>query len=211
MEQLIIFSRYPEPGRTKTRLIPCLGAVGAANLQRQMTEHTLRQVRALRAERAVDGVVAFTGATIAMMRAWLGDDWHYAPQAAGDLGQRMAAAIANSWGMGAQRTVIIGIDCPDLTPAILTAAFEQLRTHAVVLGPAQDGGYYLVGLAEPLPALFTGIDWSTDQVLAQSLQAIAAEGKTCALLPTLGDVDYPEDLSIWAKHTPDSAPPSADL
>jgi rSAM/selenodomain-associated transferase 1 len=200
IEQLIIFSRYPEPGRTKTRLIPRLGAAGAAELQRQMTEHTLRQVRTFQTGRSVLGVVAFTGATADPMRAWLGAHWQYAPQAVGDLGQRMAAAIATSQAAGAQRTVIIGIDCPDLTPAILTAAFEQLQSYPVVLGPAQDGGYYLVGVTEPMPALFTGIDWGTDRVLAQSLQAIAAQGKSCALLPTLGDVDYPEDLPIWEKY-----------
>jgi rSAM/selenodomain-associated transferase 1 len=202
MEQLIIFSRYPEPGRTKTRLIPRLGAAGAAELQRRMTEHTLRQVRALQRVRSVDGVVAFTGATTDQMRAWLGDHWQYSPQTAGDLGQRMADAIAHSCQAGSDRTVIIGIDCPDLTPAILTAAFEQLQTHPVVLGPAQDGGYYLLGLTEPLPALFTGIDWGTDRVLAQSQQAIAAQGKTYAILPTLADVDYPEDLPIWEKYAP---------
>src|SRR4028119_1807549 len=113
-ECLIVFTRYPEPGKTKTRLIPVLGAEGAATLQRQMTEHTLAQVKELQRERLVSATICFAGGNQQLMQNWLGTSFDYQPQGDGDLGRRMVIAFETALEAGTQRVVIIGSDCPDL-------------------------------------------------------------------------------------------------
>jgi rSAM/selenodomain-associated transferase 1 len=194
---LIIFTRYPEPGKTKTRMIPALGAAGAAQLQRQMTEHTLAQVWGLKRLRRVIPEVHFTGATQEQMQDWLGTDWVYRPQGSGDLGERLVAAFAGVFAGGGESAIAIGIDCPSLTPAILNQGFEQLQDHDLVMGSALDGGYYLIGLRQPTPALFDNINWGTSQVQQQTVNIAQNRGLHLAYLPTLQDVDRPEDLPIW--------------
>jgi len=107
-EKLIIFTRFPVPGEAKTRLIPALGAEGAADLQREMTEHTVRQARKTGAEIEI----RYTGGSQQQMLDWLGDDLQYADQGGGDLGERMTRAFQEHFDSGAQRVVIIGSDCP---------------------------------------------------------------------------------------------------
>lgn len=197
VNHLIIFTRYPEPGRTKTRLIPALGATGAAALQRQLTEHTQRQVRGLQQRQAVRVTWCFAGGDRAAMGEWLGPAGDYRPQAAGDLGDRLHAATQQAFAAGATAVVVIGIDCPGIDAEILTAAFDLLATQDMVLGPAADGGYYLIGLRRPLPALFQGIDWGT-AVVRQQTEAIAqSHGLACGYLPVLHDIDRPADLPVW--------------
>src|SRR5205823_4743139 len=142
--QLILFTRYPVPGRVKTRLIPKLGAEGAARLQRRLTLRSLRCAEALQGTRPVALQVHFNGGTVAQVQHWLGDRLHIESQSEGDLGQRLVSAFDRSFNSGSQATVVIGSDCPGLTPAILEEAFARLSDYPVVLGPATDGGYYLV-------------------------------------------------------------------
>lgn len=200
-QHLIIFTRYPEPGKTKTRLIPALGAVGAANLQRQMTEHTIFQVQALQKTTPISWEVRFTGGNLQLMADWLGDDLLYHTQGQGDLGSRMGRSLTESWQSGAQKVIIIGVDCPGINAHILAQAFEQLHTHDLVLGPAIDGGYYLIGLCRPFPELFFNIDWGTSQVLQQTMNIAENLKISVSFLPPLGDVDLPEDLDIWQQYS----------
>lgn len=199
-ETLIIFSRYPEAGKTKTRMIPALGAVGAAELQRAMTEHTLKQAIALTTQRSTAIEIQFAGGNIELMQTWLGRNWHYQPQAAGDLGLKMRSAFENAFAAGKQRVVIIGIDCPDLNCSILSQAFDALFDRDLVLGVAEDGGYYLIGLNSPQPQLFSNIAWGTEVVLKQTKTIAQQLELKVAYLTTLADVDRPEDLKIWQKH-----------
>jgi hypothetical protein len=193
-ECLIIFTRYPEPGKTKTRLIPALGAEGAATLQRQMTEHTLDQVKELQAKRLVSVEVYFVGGNQQLMQSWLGTSVIYRQQGDGDLGRRMAIAFQTALEAGKQRVVVIGTDCPDLKAEVMVKAFHALEQHDLVLGPAQDGGYYLIGLCRLIPELFTGISWSTAEVLQQTMSIAQRLELAVAYLPRLSDVDRPEDL-----------------
>ncbi|NES17420.1 MAG: glycosyltransferase [Symploca sp. SIO3E6] len=194
-ERLIVFTRYPEPGKTKTRMMPVLGAEGAARLQRQLTENTLSQVKELAASRPLSTEVHFTGGTEQLMQAWLGADWNYRLQAEGDLGQRMASAFAASFAVGMTRVVTIGIDCPDLKASLIEQAFEALKQHDLVLGPAEDGGYYLIGLQRMVGDLFVGINWGTSQVRQQTVEIAEQLDLKVAFLPLLNDIDRPEDLS----------------
>ncbi|MGJ3248194.1 MAG: TIGR04283 family arsenosugar biosynthesis glycosyltransferase [Elainellaceae cyanobacterium] len=195
--RLIVFTRYPEPGKTKTRLIPALGAEGAANLQRQMTEHTMQQIQLVLRQCSVGVEVRFSGGNQHLMGDWLGHGWSYHPQGGGDLGCRMEAAFRAAFDAGMTRVVMIGIDCPWVDANILMKAFDALRSHDVVLGPATDGGYYLIGLRCLIPELFRDIPWSTDKVFQQSLDIAHQQGRAVALLDRLTDVDRPEDLWVW--------------
>jgi uncharacterized protein len=191
---LIIFTRYPEPGKAKTRLIPALGAEGAAALHRQMAEQTLTEVRYLQNLRAVAVEIRFSGGDRAQMQAWLGEDLDYSPQHVGNLGDRLSQAFQDAFDRGAKSVITIGTDCPDLDASLMAIAFEKLQTHDLVLGAAADGGYYLIGLRQFVPDLFVGIAWSTAIVLQQTVAIGEKLGYSIAYLPTLNDIDRPEDL-----------------
>lgn len=197
--RLILFARFPVAGKVKTRLIPALGADGAAALHRRLVLRTFRTARALCPLRSVELEIRLTGDDTNPMQHWLGESGLCRSQCEGDMGQRMAGAFADSFREGSPATVIIGSDCPALTPAILAAAFDALQSRPVVFGPATDGGYYLVGLTRPIPELFQGIAWGTEAVLAQSLAILSRTGIKPARLPPLADVDRPEDLPAWRR------------
>jgi rSAM/selenodomain-associated transferase 1 len=194
---LIIFSRYPEAGRSKTRLIPALGASGAALLHEDMTRHTLKTAAGLARDYPVRVEVHFAGGDEGLMRQVFGGDFPYRRQAAGDLGQKMQAALKGALSRGASRAVVIGTDCPGLTASRLRQAFEALTTRELVLGPAPDGGYYLIGCRRVWPELFADIPWGTEQVWARTLAAARGAGLTPQVLEPLPDVDRPEDLPVW--------------
>lgn len=194
-ECLIVFTRYPEPGKAKTRLIPVLGEDGASNLHRQMTEHTLSQVRELQSDRATRVEVYFTGGDQQLMEDWLGADIIYQPQGEGDLGQRMKSAFQTAFAAGMEGVAIVGTDCPGLDAKIMAQAFEQLNGHDLVLGPAMDGGYYLIGLRRVIPELFEEINWGTSEVREKTVAIAISLGLAVAYLPPLFDVDRPEDLA----------------
>lgn len=199
---LIIFTRYPEPGKTKTRLIPGIGAHQAAQVQKAMTEHTLTQAQqwqktaqSVTHQRQVE--VHFAGGTTLQMQQWLGRDWRYVAQSEGGLGDRLKAAIAPHFTNTSGSVLTIGIDCPEIDADLLWQADTALQNHDVVIGPTVDGGYYLIGLRCWQPELFADIAWSTEQVFEQTCDRAQQLGLTVATLPTLRDVDYPEDLSVW--------------
>ena len=192
---LMIFTRYPEPGRAKTRLIPLLGPAGAASLSRALTVHTLAWARQLSAGGRVGVQVYFEGADEPRMRACFGDDLPYYLQGTGDLGCRMARAFEAAFQRGAGRVILVGTDCPGITSARVEEAFDQLAAADLVLGPATDGGYYLIGLCAPQPSLFAGIAWGSETVLHDTLQRAEPLQLAVALLETLPDVDRPADLA----------------
>ncbi|WOE74627.1 TIGR04282 family arsenosugar biosynthesis glycosyltransferase [Alterisphingorhabdus coralli] len=184
---LRLFAKYPVPGYAKTRLIPALGEAGAAALHRTLAHRTCQTLIA--SEQPV--VVHYAGAEETAFREWLGDMPDYAEQPEGDLTDRLLAAL----GSGPQ--IFFGADTPDLTVAIVEQAVAALATHDVVIGPAEDGGYYLIGMARPLPELFCDMPWSTDKVLPTTLVRLKAMGIVPAVLDTLADCDRPEDLTRW--------------
>ena len=184
--RVVLFTRFPEPGRAKTRLIPALGGEGAAALHRRLTERTLATVQAS----GLPHELRVTGAEPAAFAAWLGPV-RAVPQGEGDLGERLARA-------GQPYPVIfIGADAPDLHVGHLRAAADALQRAPAVIGPAEDGGYWLLGLAAPVPGVFAGVAWGTDAVLVQTTARLRAAGIEPALLPRLADCDRPEDLARW--------------
>jgi rSAM/selenodomain-associated transferase 1 len=187
---VLVFFRNPEKGQVKTRLAATVGDDEALRIYGLLAEKTRLAVQGLPEVRRRVLYSSFVPER---------DEWdplffEKKIQTDGDLGQRMAEAFRAAFAEGADRAVVVGTDCPELSPDLLAQAFGALRDRApVMLGPALDGGYYLLGMSAFFPELFEGIDWSTDRVLAQTLQRAQSLGKTCHLLPPLRDVDTEED------------------
>jgi rSAM/selenodomain-associated transferase 1 len=195
--RVIQFTRYPEPGSVKTRLIPALDSRRAAELHRQLSEHTFKQVAWLSSQDNISAEIRFTGGSREEMRNWLGHSLFIRSQGSGDLGDRMARAIHSAFQEGCMRILVVGSDCPGLTGSIMSRSLSLLGDTDVVLGPATDGGYYLIGLRRDTPELFQNIDWGTDRVLEQTLNRIESLGLKKAILEELDDIDRPEDLYLW--------------
>jgi len=200
-DTVIIFTKFPAPGLVKTRLIPALGAQGAADCQRRMSEQIVRRVRELKRYRATDLQIHYQGGKTEMMAAWLGDDLNYYPQKGDDIGCRMTAAFQQAFAAGGRHIILVGSDCPALTAAILHSALNKLKQLDLVLGPAMDGGYYLIGLNRPCPELFTEISWGTGRVLAETLKKAEEQSLSVGRVDTLYDIDRPEDLRHFHNYT----------
>jgi len=197
--RLLLFTRYPEAGTTKTRMIPSLGAKGAANLQKKLTEHIFHEARKLEKEFQISTEVHYCGGTREKMAVWLGP-CTLVRQVEGDIGARMAAAFSYTFAVGTQKAVLVGSDIPDISTRLLRLAFVSLSAADVVLGPSHDGGYYLVGFKAKeaptlLPLLFEKMPWSTRSLFIVTMDALKAAGWTVATLPLLTDIDEPDDLS----------------
>jgi rSAM/selenodomain-associated transferase 1 len=189
---VVVFAKAPLPGYAKTRLVPALGAQGAARLARRLLEAALGAALDARIGPgelccAPDGLHPAFADLARRTEATL------TGQGEGDLGARMARALARSLREHAG-AIVIGTDAPALDAAYLRGAAAVLANHDAVFGPARDGGYTLVGLRRPAPALFEGVDWSTAQVMAQTRARLARLGLRHAELAPLADIDEPADL-----------------
>ncbi len=184
--RVVLFTRYPTPGDAKTRLIGALGVEGAAALHRRLTERTLAAVRAS----GLPFEIRSTGAPPDAFTKWLGDV-PVVDQGTGDLGARLMAAGPP------YPTLFIGADAPDLTPAHLLDAAAAMIGAQAVIGPAEDGGYWLLGLARAADPLFEAMPWGTDRVFAQTMARMDLLGIAPTLLPMLADLDRPQDLARW--------------
>jgi rSAM/selenodomain-associated transferase 1 len=188
----VVFAKAPVPGRVKTRLIPALGAAGAARLARRMLDHTLAQAVA-----AGIGPVELCATPAIAHPDWAG--YHLPPdvwtsdQGEGDLGKRMARAARRHLDRG-EPVLLIGTDCPALSPRRLRDAAQALENHDAALYPARDGGYPLLGLRSFHPSLFANIPWSTPAVAGRTLARLRALGWRPWVGPPLPDIDEPEDL-----------------
>ena len=196
-----ILARAPVPGAAKTRLIPALGAAGAARLQRWMLQRTVAMALV-----ADVGPVSLWCAgdpahpDFAVCRAFGRVDLH--PQAEGDLGERMLAAVASS--PTPAGTLVIGTDCPALGAAQLRESARALGGNDAVVIPAEDGGYVLIGMKTPAPEAFAGVDWGSARVMAQTRQRLAALGWRWHEADPLWDVDLPRDLDRLFAGYPDA-------
>lgn len=191
-QALAVFVKAPLAGQVKTRLAADIGAVRAAHLYRRLGRRT---IKAMAAEdyRTVVWYAPRGGARA--VRAWLRNlrVLRFRPQPDGDLGERMVAALAGHFREGARRVVVVGSDCPDIDRAVIGEAFVALDTHDVVLGPARDGGYYLIGMKALHSSLFWEISWSSPTVLRETEARAGALGLSWHLLRRLRDVDMVAD------------------
>ncbi len=189
---LLVFAKAPRPGTVKTRLARTIGDERATALYRRMGRLIVANVRSAPARMVVcydppDGEVE--------IRNWLGPALHQCwPQGTGDLGNRMSRMVARALS-DADRVVVIGTDTPAVGADTVTRAIAALDTADVVIGPARDGGYYLLGLQEPHPDLFAGIRWSTGSVLAETTKRTERLGLSVTWLEMEGDIDTADDLT----------------
>lgn len=192
---IALMVRVPVAGEVKTRLIPALGTEGACLLYRAMVEDLLEQV-------AVSGMplqLFYTGGEAEHLpQSWRQAAHNLCPQQGGDLGARMAHALATGC-ESAARVLLIGSDIPDMDATILRNAAAALHSHEVVIAPAMDGGYCLLGLNRGIDVtpILQAMPWSTDQVLTITRQRLTGLGHSVHLLPTLRDIDTPADLMTY--------------
>lgn len=218
VSRLIVFTRYPQPGRVKTRLIPALGPDGAAELHSLLTARTIATAQKLCHQGRTQLEVRYGDTDWRRVYHWLnvqpsdgsmdlaraagtlpgGCPVRLRPQSGADLGARMHDAFVEAHHDGRQ-AILVGTDVPGLTATHLGEAIDALERHDLVLGPATDGGYYLVGLRSPRLDLFADVPWGRDDVLARTLDLARSAGLEVHMLGQLTDIDRPEDLPLLAE------------
>jgi hypothetical protein len=195
---LVVFARYPQPGRAKTRLIGPLSAETAAEVQKRCLDVTLACVDAVADIRRVVAVTPDD----ADFSAWVDPGTDVLPQGGGNLGDRLSRVVDREFARGCRHLVIVGSDCPTMSPQDLAEAFELLAAHDLVVGPAVDGGYYLIGLSRPAPAIFASIAWGSAHVADQTRQRAREAGLSVAELPVRRDVDTYDDIVAIVSEIP---------
>lgn len=186
---LIIFVRNAEAGKVKTRI----AATAGASVALQVYEKLLQQTFACTSLLSCDRYVFYTD-RIGTDDVWATGNYYKMLQAAGDLGRRMQLAFEAMFAKGYERVCIIGSDCAALSGPIIEEAFASLQQHDLVIGPAKDGGYYLLGMRNSVQPVFQNIAWSTSQVFFQTMQQANAHALHTHVLPILSDVDTIEDV-----------------
>jgi uncharacterized protein len=193
---LLIFLKAPRPGTVKTRLAQDIGPEAATQIYRQLTERVLETCQSIPSVE-----LWFSPAdAIAEIEPWQKPGWTLHPQSDGDLGQRMLHAMSSAFSRSAQRVLVIGTDCPYILRADIETAWAGLTSHDLVLGPAEDGGYWLIGTKEPQPTLFEAVPWSTADVFQVTLDKADALNLKTQLLPTYPDIDT---LTDWTHYQTD--------
>jgi rSAM/selenodomain-associated transferase 1 len=187
---LIIFLKYPELGRSKTRLAATIGNENALKVYIELLSHTNLISRELNCDKYM-----FYDKVTANKMPWGDDIYHTAYQLESDLGGRMQNAFERLFDRGYEQLVIIGSDCYELTQEIIEEAFNKLKTNKVVVGPAKDGGYYLLGLSQLIPQLFSDVAWSTDEVFSSTVKILKSLNLSYDTTPVLSDIDTEDDLT----------------
>jgi len=191
---LIVFVKAPISGDVKTRLIPYLTGAEAADLYKCFVMDVFRNIS--KVTKSIQVRVAYQPHSKAADLSWLGlkNPPELFKQEGRSLGERLIHAFGVAFGRGAQHVVIIGSDSPTLHPEYIDRAFDSLHDADVVLGPAHDGGYYLLGLSRPCLKLFEDVSWSSDQVFERTNQNAQALGYTLRILPSHYDIDTIDDV-----------------
>lgn len=185
---LIIFVKNPERGKVKTRLAEAVGKDEALAIYRFLLQLTREATQPLDMDRQV-----WYSGFIPENDAWSRDGFEQRRQKGDDLGERMYGAFREAFEAGFQKVVIIGSDCAQMSPKLIMEAFERLGDRDVVIGPSEDGGYYLLGMSRLIPELFEGKTWSSERVYRQTLSDVGRLNLTLATLPVLNDIDTKED------------------
>jgi rSAM/selenodomain-associated transferase 1 len=192
-----VLAKWPRPGEVKTRLAAATSPKWAAELAQACLQDLLQQLSRINVQR----VLFYAPATaVAEFAALAAPHFGLRPQAEGDLGQRMQSILARSLAEGAERVVLVGSDSPTVPLEYLSQAFAELEWADVVLGPATDGGYYLIGVARRVPPLFDGIQWSNYRVLRDTVNLITTAKLRLSLLPPWYDVDTLADCQMLRGH-----------
>lgn len=203
-DHLLIFTKHPAPGYAKSRLISSQGKVGAAEISRLLSEHTILTARLLQQKHPTVRTLIHHAnpdhvphcVTEQWLRPNLREELIPQISSSTDLGDRLVSAMKRSfeYAYPASKVIVIGTDCPDITAALLQHAFKLLDHTDIVIGPAHDGGYYLLGMKTFYPSFFQNIKWSTESVCSETIQKARDIGLSVKKLQTLHDIDELEDL-----------------
>jgi rSAM/selenodomain-associated transferase 1/alkylhydroperoxidase/carboxymuconolactone decarboxylase family protein len=195
---LIVFAKEPRPGFVKTRLGRTIGMERAARIYRECAESVFRRARA-EEESGVSVTLCYDpDSRPEELRRWVDrPSFQLIPQEGASLGERMHGAFRRAMEAGADRVLLVGSDVPELDGDILAEAWRSLERHDVVLGPSEDGGYYLIGMRAPPKDLFDQIQWSTPTVYDETLRRAAAQGVSVWALPVRADIDREEDVLAY--------------
>ncbi|MDA9554898.1 TIGR04282 family arsenosugar biosynthesis glycosyltransferase [Pelobium sp.] len=195
---LIIFLKYPELGRSKTRLAATVGNENSLKVYIELLSYTNLITKELKCDKYL-----YYDKVSPNKMPWGDEIYHTAYQVESDLGGRMHNAFEELFNKGYEQIVIIGSDCYELNQGIIEQAFNKLDTSKAVIGPAKDGGYYLLGLSEMIPQIFTDVAWSTDEVFSSTTKTLESLNITYQTTPTLSDIDtfddLPENLKLLIK------------
>lgn len=195
MDYFGIFAKYWEPGKVKTRLAASIGNQAASDVYCAILNHLINSLRSAADRR----VIAYSPIDKAKEFS-IFPHWQQTPQSDGPLGERMANYFIETFASDAERVVLIGSDCPDITPEIINEAFEALTHADVVLGPTFDGGYYLVAMAGKFHDIFSDITYSTESVLEETLSLAKRNNISCHCLDRLNDIDEIDDLNQYIQN-----------
>ena len=189
---IVFMLKAPVAGQVKTRLASQIGEEKALAAYRALVEHLLTSLEDWRRME-----IHYAPSTAEdLMIDWLGEKYTFYPQVEGGLGVRMHSASSAAFERGAEAVILLGGDCPYVDQSLIEAAAGALDNHDVAIGPATDGGYYLLAFKRPAPELFQGVNWSTETVFEETRQRILANQLLAKTLPTLEDVD---DLDGWIR------------
>lgn len=199
---LLIFIKNPEKGKVKTRLAKTVGAEKAYQIYLKLVDYTLETAVRVDARKQIwyssfiDEPDGFLEQLSDRSKRSDGFNVHFEKklQQGDNLGERMAGAFKEGFGDGFEKVVIIGSDCPDISSEIVESAYEKLAEKDVVIGPSEDGGYYLIGTNRFIPEVFEEIPWSTEKVFRETVRVLEQHNTSYGLLPVLNDIDTEEDL-----------------
>jgi rSAM/selenodomain-associated transferase 1 len=200
---LLLFIKAPVRGQVKSRLAAAIGGETALELYRNFILDIIDSVKKTGYPFRICYYPPDAGAEVS---SWLAGQYRIMPQQGGDLGERMENAFLRCFSEGFERAILIGSDLPDLTPAVLQEAMASLNKNDVVIGPASDGGYYLIGFHKHtfMPRVFQGIPWSTETVFQETMAVLQNSGLAVYQAPKWNDVDTLEDLRALCKRSKDT-------
>lgn len=192
-KQIILFLRAPEKGQVKTRLSVRFSDEEILRLYEGFVFDTLDAARTV----SPISLYGWPPETFEIIKRWTGEQFPVFPQQGNDIGEKMSTAFVEIFQNNCLQALLIGTDIPDISSDLLTQAFQGLDSHDLVIGPAKDGGYYLIGFNHDAfdPDLFSGIEWSTSSVFNETLEMIRQKDLSFYTLPELNDIDTPEDLA----------------
>jgi uncharacterized protein len=205
--KVIIFLKYPETGKVKTRISKTLGGNFASEFYKICAEYILNECLKLK-EAGIDLYILYEGPENKnKIKNWVPGSFTLVCQKGEDLGKRMYNAFSNLYKDKDEKIILIGTDIPDLSSSLIKETFKYLENYETVIGPSSDGGYYLIGLAKLNKDIFSGVPWSTDKVLEITLKKLEEVNSSYKLLPELIDIDSEDDIVKWLKRNPAGSHP----
>lgn len=196
---IIVFVKFPQKGKVKTRLAKDKGAYFATEFYRICAEHILSEIKKLNKDNFTSYIYCYSNSEVEMVSGWIGKEFIVKPQIDGDLGQRMSKSFNELFNEGFSKVLIIGTDVPDINSNLINNAALKLDENDIVIGPSSDGGYYLLGMNSLNTEIFHDLNWSTSLVLKNTLDKINSLKLKADLLEELIDVDTNNDLNSWMK------------